>query len=138
IDKLQPYLNLTAFLENPSLLHELQTIRMLSSGFIVTSLVWASALAAIIDRRLSWAAAFFLVASVCALFGVIHSPAPGSPLFLPWRLEAANQPAVCQYTLGYLLVAVMLFVWGGFLKSQGMRPIFGDESLLPGDHTDAT
>lgn len=122
---------------NPQLAAELQTVRMLSSGFIVTSLLWASALAAIIDRRLWRAAGLFFLAGVCALFGVIHSPAPGSPLFFPWQLPSEFQPLVYQYTLGYLLVAGLLLAWGQLLKSQGVRPIDNDETLLPGDHTDA-
>jgi hypothetical protein len=40
-----------------------QTVRALAGGFIVTSLLWASSLAAIIDRRLFRAAAFLAVAA---------------------------------------------------------------------------
>jgi AGZA family xanthine/uracil permease-like MFS transporter len=74
--------------------------------------VWASALAALIDRRLSRAAAFFFVAAICTLFGVMHSPLPGSPLFLPWQLAEESQRFVYQFALGYLLTAGMLMVWG--------------------------
>ena len=90
---------------------QIQTIRMLSSGFIITSLVWASALAAMIDRRLARSALFFLIAAVFTLFGVMHSPAPGSPLFLPWSLATEYQAPVYQYALGYALTALLLFVW---------------------------
>src|SRR5262249_14774131 len=44
---------------------DVQTVRILASGFIVTSLLWASALAAIIDRRLRRAACFYLLAAIC-------------------------------------------------------------------------
>jgi adenine/guanine/hypoxanthine permease len=114
---------------------ELQNVRMLSSGFIVTSLVWASALAAIIDRRLLRAALFFFLAGGCALFGVIHSPAPGSPLFLPWRLDSQYQPAVFQYALGYLLAAALLSAWAGLLRRQGIKPVETGEPAF-GDHSD--
>ncbi|WP_146428859.1 SulP family inorganic anion transporter [Blastopirellula retiformator] len=68
---------------------KLQTLRMLSGGFILTSLMWASALAMIIDRRLLTAAGFFVVCGVFSLFGVIHSPLPGSPVFLPFWYDGS-------------------------------------------------
>jgi AGZA family xanthine/uracil permease-like MFS transporter len=101
----------------PPLPEQLQTIQILASGFIVTSLLWGSALAALIDRRLRVASAYFAVASVCSLFGVIHSPFPDERLVVPWALAdtlphaAAGQSPVYMAT-AYLLVAVMLFVWG--------------------------
>jgi AGZA family xanthine/uracil permease-like MFS transporter len=90
---------------------------MLSSGFIITSLVWASALAAMIDRRLARSALFFLIAAVFTLFGVMHSPAPGSPLFFPWSLASEYRPLVIQYALGYALVALLLFAWSTAVKA---------------------
>jgi AGZA family xanthine/uracil permease-like MFS transporter len=134
IDKLLP---LASRELPPPMAAELQTVRMLSSGFIVTSLLWASALAAIIDRRLWRASSFFGLAAGCALFGIIHSPAPGSPLFLPWQLDMEFQRLVYSYALGYTLVAGLLIVWGCLLKARGIPPIFGDDILLPGDHSDA-
>jgi AGZA family xanthine/uracil permease-like MFS transporter len=101
-----------AALQGESLVGELTTLRILANGFIVTSLVWASALAAIIDRRLPRAALLFLVAALCTLFGVMHSPLPGSPLYLPWQLAEQSQRFVYQFSLGYLLVAALLLVWG--------------------------
>ena len=81
VDKLVP---LGAKLAGTPMEAEVGTLRILANGFIVTSLLWSSALAALIDRKLFWGAAFFLSAAVCTTFGIIHSPAPGSPLFLPW------------------------------------------------------
>ncbi len=101
----------------PPLPEQLQTMQILASGFIVTSLLWGSALAAIIDRRLRAASAFFAVAGVCSLFGVIHSPFPDERLIVPWALAdtlphaAAGQSPVYMAT-AYLLVALMLLVWG--------------------------
>ncbi len=92
---------------------QLQTIQMLASGFIVTSLLWGSALAALIDRRLRAAAGFFAVAGLCSLFGVIHSPFPDERLFVPWSLgdtlpaAAAGQTPLAM-AAAYLLVAGIL------------------------------
>ena len=64
------------------------TLRCLGNGFIVTSLLWAAALAAILDGHLRWSAAYLLAAGLCALFGVIHSPLPASPIAWPWEVFA--------------------------------------------------
>jgi AGZA family xanthine/uracil permease-like MFS transporter len=101
---------------SPQLAESLQTMQMLASGFIVTSLLWAAALAALIDRRLRVAAAYFSVAATCSLFGIIHSPFADERLVLPWKLSrdlpqaAAGQTPIYMAT-AYLLTAVLLLVW---------------------------
>ena len=113
-------------LANPALVSEIQTLRVLSNGFIVTSLLWSSALAALIDRRLWRGAMYFFVAAGCTLFGVIHSPEAGSPMFLPWKLSGSAVPVVTQYVSGYLVVGGLLLVWGLWLKSTGVEPLLDD------------
>lgn len=95
---------------------ELNTVRILASGFIVTSLLWASALAALIDRKLLHAAAYFGLCSLGSLFGVMHSPLPGSPLFLPWHLPSPQSQVPLQYGGGYLAVAAVLVGWYYWLR----------------------
>jgi AGZA family xanthine/uracil permease-like MFS transporter len=102
---------------------ELATLRMLANGFIVTSLVWASALAAIIDRRLARAAVLFGLAALATLVGVMHSPQPGSPLFLPWHLDPSQARLVVPYAVGYVLVAGVLLTWSGWLAWRGVVPL---------------
>jgi adenine/guanine/hypoxanthine permease len=60
-----------------------QTLYCLANGFIVTSLLWGAALAALIDGHSRRAAAYVLVAGVLALFGVIHSPLRDAVIDLP-------------------------------------------------------
>ncbi len=103
---------------SPSSQAEIQTVRMLSSGFILTSLIWASALAAMIDRRLARAALFFFLAAILTPFGIMHSPLPGSAMFVPWKLPIEIQSPVIQYSLGYLLVAILLYAWGQLLSGE--------------------
>ena len=93
----------------------LVTVRMLANGFIITSLIWASALAAIIDRRLWRAATLFLVCAGFTAFGIMHSPIAGSPMFWPWELEDETRRHVSQYVAGYLAVAAVLYAWGALL-----------------------
>jgi len=93
-----------------------QTIRMLGAGFIVTSLLWASTLAALIDRRFLAAAAYLGVAAACSLTGIIHSPMPGSPLVNPFHLpENLPHTAYGQTPLymgaAYLVMVAILIAW---------------------------
>ena len=111
----------------------LKTIGMLSSGFILTSLLWAWALAASIDRRLVLAAKVFLLAFVLTIFGVMHSPLAGNRLFVPFGpeswgdvvLDTNNRKYVLEFAAGYLICAAVLFAWS-FLPSIG-PPINSDE-----------
>jgi AGZA family xanthine/uracil permease-like MFS transporter len=67
-----------------------QTLRCLSNGFIVTSLLWAAALAMLLDNRARAAAGYLAVAGICALFGVIHSPLPDEQIGFPWAIMAKS------------------------------------------------
>jgi AGZA family xanthine/uracil permease-like MFS transporter len=104
---------------------QIDIVRILANGFIVTSLMWASLLAKIIDRRLQTAAGIAAIMALFTLFGITHSPLPGAPMFVPWPylLPGAEQLATWQlgpdsirtpleYAAGYLIVAVMLYAWG--------------------------
>ena len=109
---------------------ELTTVRVLASGFVLTSLLWASALAALIDRKLVMASACFAIAAFCALFGVIHSPLPGSPLFLPWQLDSAAQATPVNYGLGYLGMAITLLVWRAASRREDLSISPEEENRL--------
>jgi AGZA family xanthine/uracil permease-like MFS transporter len=91
------------------------TLRCLANGFIVTSLLWAAALAALLDRQLVRSALYLLVASICALFGIIHSPLPSAPVSLPndvWVQLPEGARFRCQspyhWAAAYLLSAAFL------------------------------
>jgi AGZA family xanthine/uracil permease-like MFS transporter len=99
---------------------QLQTLHVLASGFIVTSLLWASMLAALIDHRPRAAAAYLAIAGVCSLFGVIHSSLRGSPLAFPWDLPPMPHVAAGQTPLrmaaAYGGAALLLVVWSLFAQ----------------------
>ena len=106
-------------LQTPSLPGNLATLKMLSSGFILTSVLWAWMLAATIDRRLKTASLVLLFAALLTAFGLIHSPLAGERLFLPigpssWGdlvLPAEHRVAVYEFAAGYLAAAALLFAW---------------------------
>jgi AGZA family xanthine/uracil permease-like MFS transporter len=112
-----------------------QTLRCLANGFIVTSLLWAAALAALIDRKLLRSAGYLLVAAVCAFFGVIHSPFRDALIDLPWRVmdklppEARYQTPL-HWTATYVLAAGLLVI----LSLFGAAPIATPEKKASEPH----
>ncbi len=102
-------------------------LRCLASGFIVTSLLWASALAEVLDRHMFRAAAYLGVAAVGSFVGIIHSPLTPAVIGWPWDVYATMvekmpqtpeiQPQIlCQspyhWAGGYLLAAAVLMLIG--------------------------
>ena len=69
----------------PGTQHWIQTVTVLAGGggFIVTSLLWATALVHMIDGRIRPLVATLLIAAVFSWFGVIHSPLAASPIMSP-------------------------------------------------------
>ena len=100
-------------------------LRCLAHGFIVTSLLWASSLSAILDRHMFRAALFLVVAAACSLVGVIHSPLSPEQIAWPWTVvaEMSQTPALlCQspyhWAGGYLLAAVLLVILGAIKTGE--------------------
>jgi len=67
-----------------------QALLLLGNGFILTAVVWATAVVAILDRRFAGAAVACAVASVATLFGLMHSPVPSGAVFWPWEAPGAG------------------------------------------------
>jgi AGZA family xanthine/uracil permease-like MFS transporter len=103
-----------------------QTLRCLANGFIVTSLLWGAALAALLDDRPVRSAAYLVLAAAFTLVGIIHSPLPGAPLKWPqevWRTLAAqgNPALLCQspyHWAGAYLLAAGLIVGLGRIPAR--------------------
>ena len=98
-----------------------QSLRCLASGFIVTSLLWASALAALLDGKLIRSAGYLGIAGVCSLFGIIHSPLQPAAIALPSQVLAQmpQDPAIrCQspyhWAAAYGLAALLLILLSRF------------------------
>jgi AGZA family xanthine/uracil permease-like MFS transporter len=102
---------------DPNALPFLQTLRCLSNGFILTGLLWACIIAALIDRELIRAAILLLIAGGCALIGLIHSPLPNAPLALPtevyYKLQGIDRiQSPIHWAAGYGLAALFVFLYG--------------------------
>ncbi|RNF84243.1 hypothetical protein [Montanilutibacter psychrotolerans] len=106
-------------------LPEMAVIVALGNGFIITAMIWISAVAAMIDGRLRRASMFLIVGAVLALFGVIHSVHPQGGIYLPWMLEGLPRQVSWQFVGAYAALAALL----GLLSLQA-RPILADDVAI--------
>ncbi|WP_114240117.1 hypothetical protein [Dyella sp. C9] len=89
---------------------ELAVITVLGNGFIITAMIWASFLVAMIDGRAGRAAAILLLGAALSVFGVIHSVDPNGGIYVPWQLDSRSQPLVWQFAGAYAVLAGVLVV----------------------------
>lgn len=89
---------------------EVATIVVLGNGFIITSMIWASFVVALIDGRLRRAAAILLLGAVLTLFGVIHSVLPSGGVYLPTGLAESLRPIMGQFSAAYAVLALLVFL----------------------------
>ena len=94
---------------------ELGVIVALGNGFIITSMIWAGFLAALVDRRTGAAVATLLAGAALTFFGVIHSVEAGGSLYLPWELAGVARTLAFQFTAAYVVLAAVI----GLLALQG-------------------
>ena len=111
---------------------ELVTVRMLANGFIITSLLWASGLAMLIDRRWKASTLIFGLCGVLTLCGVMHSPLPDGSMFWPWQIgDTVLQRLTWEYAAGYLVVAVLIYFLGQWSsKDSGVSGDNEDPHLM--------
>ncbi len=98
-----------------SLAHDVFSMRLLASGFILTSLLWAGMTTALIDHKLGAAAGWCLAAAGLTAFGVIHSPFGDGRMFLPWSIGTLPAEAIgrgpIEMSLAYLTLGFIFFAW---------------------------
>jgi AGZA family xanthine/uracil permease-like MFS transporter len=87
---------------------ELGVIVALGNGFIITSMIWAGFVAALVDRRTGAAIITLTAGAVLTLFGVIHSVEPGGGLYLPWQLSGVGRTLALQFAAGYTALAAVI------------------------------
>jgi len=114
-----------------------QALRCLANGFIVTSMLWAAALAAILDGHLGRAAAYLFTAGACSFVGIIHSPM--QPAVLGWphdvwlAMQPRTDPILCQspyhWAAAYALAALLLLVLRKFASRSMVEPSAGHKAV---------
>jgi AGZA family xanthine/uracil permease-like MFS transporter len=82
---------------------------LLAHGFILTAMLWGGALAFLIDKRITAAAATLGACAVLALFGVIHSIAPSGSVYLAWEMRSGLP---WQWAGAYAATALVLALLG--------------------------
>ncbi len=113
--------------------HWIQTVTILSGGFIVTSLLWGSILTFLIDGRIRPAAAMLVLAGAFSMFGVMHSPLPSSPIVTPneairqlkelGRFEASKNQTPYHWATAYGISAALLLALSRWGKSPDLKPV---------------
>ena len=108
--------------------HWAETVLILANGFIVTSLLWGTAMAHIIDGKVRQAALATAFAAIFALVGVIHSPLPSSPILLPWdaiallktegRFEAAKHQTPYHWAGAYVGMSLAILASGRLARPR--------------------
>jgi len=83
-------------------------IVILGNGFIITSMVWASFVVAMIDGHVRKAAGIVALGGVLTAFGLIHSVQPIGSVYLPWLLDAPAQSLVWPFVSAYGALAAVL------------------------------
>jgi AGZA family xanthine/uracil permease-like MFS transporter len=104
----------------------IQTVTVIAGGgtFILTSLLWATMLANLIDGRVRAASVALFVGGMMAFFGIIHSPLSSAPIAWPatvveqlresGRLAATSGQTPYHWSAAYTMSAVALLVLGRF------------------------
>jgi AGZA family xanthine/uracil permease-like MFS transporter len=90
---------------NPAFIRTCGVMIMLANGFILTALLWGSAAAFLIDRRIGRASAVFAVCGALSFFGFIHSVLPSGGVYLPWSLTTVLP---YHWAIGYVGLALLL------------------------------
>jgi AGZA family xanthine/uracil permease-like MFS transporter len=87
---------------------EVAVIVALGNGFIITSMIWAGFLAALVDGRTRVAVATLMAGAVLTLFGVMHSVDPSGAMYLPWTLAGVGRTLAFQFTAAYVVLAAVI------------------------------
>lgn len=84
----------------------------LSRGYILTSLMWATLVIWIIDKKRVQAAYAAFTCGIFTLFGVIHSVMASSEMYLPWNLTDMGGVEDLPFRIagGYFAAGVLLLV----------------------------
>jgi AGZA family xanthine/uracil permease-like MFS transporter len=99
-------------------LPELAVILALANGFIITAMIWITAVTSLVDGKTRQAAAVLLLGAGLALFGIIHSTVPNGAVYWPWTLEGVARLVSWHFVAAYAALAVVL----GLLSLQN-KPV---------------
>jgi AGZA family xanthine/uracil permease-like MFS transporter len=93
---------------NPDFIRTCAVMIVLAHGFILTAMLWGGAVAFLIDRRITAAAATLAACSVLSFFGFIHSVTPSGGVYLPWSIGSTLPYHWAAAYLGFAAMIVVL------------------------------
>lgn len=84
-----------------------RAIQLLGHGFFISSMLWAGAVAHLLDRRLRAAALLLLLCALASTCGLMHSVTPSGGLYLPFAVPGRLHWLVAS---GYAFLATLLLL----------------------------
>ena len=93
-------------------------LQVLGNGFIITAMIWAASLIALIERRTAVAVGVLLLGAAFTAFGVMHSTDPRGGIYLPWNLEGLRASITWQLAGAYAVLAAVLGLLATLLPGQ--------------------
>jgi AGZA family xanthine/uracil permease-like MFS transporter len=99
-------------------LPEVLVVLSLGNGFIISAMLWAAAIIKMIDRKLHQAALCFLTLAGLSFFGFVHSADPRGSIYLPWNLLEPLNNIPYQFTIAYVILAMILFAFSYTKESK--------------------
>jgi AGZA family xanthine/uracil permease-like MFS transporter len=93
---------------NPDFIRTCAVMIVLAHGFILTAMLWGGAVAFLIDRRITAAAATLAACAVLSFFGFIHSVTPSGGVYLPWSIGSTLPYHWAAAYLGFAAMIVVL------------------------------
>ncbi len=97
----------------------------LGNGFIITAMLWGAFLAELIDRRLRRSAVYLFILALLSFFGIIHSAMADGAMYVPWSLDGLARQVPIQFTLAYVVLALLLFGMSFTRESREMASVPG-------------
>lgn len=89
---------------NPVLAAEVETLRILGAGCILTAMLWGASLSFLIDRRALAVLVSFALLALSSLFGIVHSVDPRGVMYLP----SLADPRPLHFAASYLITGALL------------------------------
>jgi adenine/guanine/hypoxanthine permease len=94
-----------------------QALLLLGNGFVLTAVLWGSALVFIIERRLGALAVVLALCSLGTLVGLVHSPLANGAVFWPWS-AAAPMAVAGPLAFTYGVLAGLALLGAGAVRSR--------------------
>jgi len=79
-------------------------------------------MAKLIDRKLRMSAVYLFIAAALSFVGIIHSASPDGNMYLPWHLAAPASRIPYQFSMAYVVLALMFFALSFTKESQALAP----------------